>query len=218
MAVQVDQKQAPDWIKWITDYDATRKLFIDNYRALQALRPWVAAKHPELLKQHDAMMKKFQDQFSSIDNLQRVRDQVANFVNGLGIIGNTISTGAQSVVDWVKGAFNLGGYSEDRGLGVIPLIYVAVGLGTATAALLTIAALVKDAYVYSTRLNALKEAEERGATPEQAAAIVNSVLGKPGTSISGDFMGIPFNTIALAAMAIFLGPPIITALTKGNKS
>ncbi len=218
MAVQLDEKQAPDWIKWITDYDATRKLFIDNYRALQTLRPWVAAKHPELLAQHDAMMKKFTDQFTAIDNLQRVRDQVGNFINGLGIIGSTIQTGAKTVSDWVKGVFGLGDGEYD-GLGFVPVVWVAISVGTASAALITIASLIKEAYLYSTRLNALKEAEDRGATPEQAAQIVNSVLGKPGTSVTGNsnFMGIPFNTLALAAMAVFLGPPIINAISKGRK-
>lgn len=215
MAVQLDEKQAPDWIKWITDYDATRKLFVENYRALQELRPWVAAKHPELLKQHDAMMKKFQDQFGAIDNLQHLRDDVAKFISGLGVIGSAIQTGTQSVTDWFKGVFGMG-EADEKGLGFAQVVWVAISLGTAAAALVTIASLVKEAYIYSTRLNALKEAEDRGATPAQAAQIVNSVLGQPGANVSGDFMGIPFNTLALAAIAIFLGPPIINALTKGK--
>lgn len=213
MAVQLDAKQAPDWLKWVTDYDATRKLFLENYWALRDLRPWIAAKHPELLAQHDAMMKKFMDQAPAIDNLQKLRNDVTAFLNGLGIIGSAVQTSAKSTIDWLKGIVGLGG-DDEKGLGVIPLVYVAIGLGTATAALVTIAALIKDAYIYSQRLNALKEAEERGATPEQAAAIVNSVLGKPGSNISGSFMGIPFNTLTLAAVAIFLGPPLLAMLEK----
>lgn len=209
MAVQLDAKQAPSWLKWVTDYDATRKLFLENWHALKNLRPWVAEKHPELLKQHDAMMQKFLDQVPAIDNLQRLRNDVAKFLSGLNVIGGA----AQSTVDWVKGIFNLDGL----GAVIAPVVWVAISIGTASAALATIASLIKEAYIYSTRLNALREAEERGATPEQAAAIVNQVLGKPGASTSGNLLGIPFNTIALAAMAVFLGPPLIKMISEGRK-
>ena len=217
MAVQLDVKQAPSWIQWITDYNTTRKLFLDNWHALKELRPWVAEKHPELLKQHDAMMKKFMDQVPAIDNLERLRIQVEQFLSGAGVIGKAVGdfasgvgSSVQSGMEWLGKRFGLGE------LGLAPVVWVAISVGSAGAALATIASLVKEAYVYSTRLNALKEAEERGATPEQAAAIVNQVLGKPGTSAAGkgNLLGIPFETLALAAVAVFLGPPLLKMISE----
>lgn len=224
MVENVTAQNAPDWISWITNFDNTRKLYLDNWWALKNMRPWVVEKHPELLAQHDAIMQKFLDQVPTIDNLQRVRDQVDNFFRGLGIIGQGVQnvlnfTGIQSGIDWLKGTFGFSGYSKESGLGFVQVIAVAVGIAAATAALITIAKMVTDAGLYSQRLAALKEMEDRGYTPQQAADVVNQVVGAPGTSITpqGDFLGLPVNQLLIGAVALVLGPPIIAAISGRRK-
>lgn len=208
---QLVPDRAPDWINWISNYDNTRALFLKNWHALKDIRPWVATRHPEMLAQHDAIMKRFTDQVPTIDKLAQLRAQVAGWVESIGGTVRTAlnMTGVQAGLDWLKGTSGL------NGLSAIPLVYVAIGLGAAVASIHTIAGMVHDAGLYSQRLEALKAFEEKGYSPEQAASAVNSVLGAPGTSISGrsgDFLGLPVNQLLIGAIALVLGPPIINML------
>lgn len=215
---QLTQVQAPDWLSWVTNYDNTRKLFLDNWWALKNMRPWVAEKHPELLKQHDAIMQKFLDQVPTIDALGQLR---ADVVGWLQSIGATVQaalnfTGIQAGIDWLKGTFGLHGLEpgtiEQNQMGLAPVVWVAISIGTAAASLVAIANMIKDAGLYSQRLAALKELEDRGYTAQQAAGIVNQVVGAPG---SNQFLGLPINELLLGAVALVLGPPIIKAISEG---
>lgn len=218
---QLLPSQAPDWLSWITNYDNTRKLFLDNWWALKNARPWVVEKHPELLKQHDAVMQKFLDAVPTIDGLGQLRATVASWIEG---IGGTIQaalnfTGIQAGIDWLKGTFGFHGMEpgtiESNQMGLAPVVWVAISIGTAAASLLTIANMIKDAGMYSQRLEALKELEARGYTAEQAAGIVNQVVGAP---VSNEFLGLPITQLLFGAMALVLGPPIIKAISEGRKS
>ncbi len=97
----------------------------------------------------------------------------------------------------------------------MPVAWVAVGVGTALAALVVIAKWITDAYTFAQRLNALQAQEAQGLTPQQASQIVNQTLGAPG---SGNFLGIPWSLIAWAAIAVVIGPPVIKAITEARKS
>lgn len=225
MATQLTKAQAPDWLAWVTNYDNTRQLFLDNWWALKNARPWVAAKHPELLKQHDAIMQKFLDQVPTIDALGKLRHDVVGFLEGIGATIQTALnfTGIQAGIDWLKGTFGFHGIEpgtvEQNQLGLVPVVWVAISVTTAAASLVAIANMIKDAGLYSQRLNAMRELEERGYTAEQAAGIVNQVVGAPGTSISGtgaNFLGIPIMPLFIGAAALVLGPPIINAISKGR--
>lgn len=213
MAENLTPDKAPDWIAWITNFDNTRKLFVENYRALKALRPWVAEKHPELLAQHDAIMKKFTDQIPAVDNLTNLRNTVGGWIQAIGgTIQNALNfTGVQAGIDWLKKSFGL------HGLAAVQIVPVAITLVSATAAMIAIAQMIADAGMYSQRLAMIKAFEEKGYTPEQAAAYVNAAVGPPKQPKEDQFLGLPIKELLFGVVAIVLGPPIIKAITEGRK-
>lgn len=214
--VALNPADAPTWLDFVTKFDATYQNFYDNYNALMSLGPWIQTNHPELLDQYNSMLQNGANNAYTLENLKATRDYIYSWLQWLQQGGSDLSTfvssAAQSAYSAVTSALGLGEY--DRGLGFVPVAVAVISASAAIAALVVIAKWITDAYVFAQRLNALQAQEAQGKTPEQAAAIVNSVLGPPA---SNSFLGIPFELIIWGAIAIFLGPPIIRALTSGRR-
>lgn len=222
MPATLETDAAGDWLKWLNNFDAAFKAFVDNRNAMLALRPWVAQNQPKLLPQHDALLKRYADQWGNVQMLAGMRETVAQWIASIPAMANAVKnaitlqfpvvgasmTMVQAGIDAIKKQFGLSEYDDNR-LGFAPIV-VAVGIAGATAIVLTIAALVKDTWEYSQRLNALQSLQAKGMTPDQAAATVNQILGGPADP--NNWMGIPVGTIALAAVAIVLGPPIVAMI------
>jgi hypothetical protein len=215
MAQTLNPSDAPSWYDFIVKFDATYSNFYDNYNALMTLGPWIQTNHPELLAQYTAMLQKGAENAYTLEQLKATRDYVYSWLqwlnSGATDISSFLSSGAQAAYNYAASALGL---SEYEGLGFVPVAVAIVSVTAALAALVVIARWITDAYVFAQRLNALQAQEALGKTPEQAAAIVNSVMGAPA---SNEFLGIPFSLIIWGAIAIFLGPPIIKALTGDRK-
>lgn len=194
---------ANSWLDFVTRFDASYKSFMDNYNGLVMMGPYINSKHPELIPEYDRLVNAGAANYNKLIELKATRDYAYSWLTWL-------QNGAQGVFQWFTDSVGLSGY--DRGLGVIPVAIAIVGIGAATAALVVIAKWIADAYKFAQRLNALQELERQGKTPAEARATIDAAMGPP-TSVIGDLLGIPFNTLIVGALLIFLGPPIISAIT-----
>lgn len=214
MATQLTQANAPSWMQWLTDFDKARKVWLDSWHALKSRLPWIEKNAPHLVASHKAVMQKFLDQVSEIEKWERFRH---NLLQGFAMIGVAVknvadATGVTSAIDWVKGTLGLKGY--DGNLGVAQVVWLAAGIGSALALVAAMASVANDGFKQVTRVDAYKLALERGATPEQAAATVNAVLGQPGQD---QFLGLPIREAIVAAVLIFLGPPLLRTISERRK-
>jgi hypothetical protein len=194
---------APSVIDFLTKFNATYKLFYDNYNALMALGSYIQTKHPELLPEYMALLQRGADHAYTLEQLKATRDSATAWLQW-------VQQGAVGTFNWLRSQVGLG----DGGLGFVPVIIGVVGIAAATTALVAMSYWITDAYKAAQRLNALQAQEAKGLTPEQAARVVNSVLGPPG---SGEFLGIPWTLLLWGGMAIFLGPPLIRMLTHSKE-
>lgn len=216
MAQTLNPADAPSWLDFVTKFDATYGNFYDNYNALMSLGPWIQNNHPELLSQYTTMLQNGSQNAYTLEQLKATRDYVYSWLqwlnSGANDISSFLSSGAQSAYSAITSALGLSEY--ESGLGFVPVAVAVVSVSAGIAALVVIAKWITDAYIFAQRLNALQAQEAQGKTPAEAAAIVNSVFGAPA---SNEFLGIPFTLIIWGAIAIFLGPPIIKALTGPRK-
>lgn len=200
MATTLQPLDAPAWSDFLLKYDAAYRQFMANYNALVELGPYINSQHPELIPQYDALVSAGTDHYNTLLQLDKTRKYVAGWLDWM-------ATGAQQAWDYVKGTIGLEGT-----LG-LPVVAPIIGLAAALAALALITKWIVEAYEFAQRLNALQRLEDQGYTPAQAAAAVNATIGAPRQS-SGNVFGIPFELIIWGAIAIFLGPPIIKAITE----
>ena len=214
MAATLNPADANSWWDFVTKFDATYTTFYDNYNALMALGPYIQTKHPELLSQYMDMLQKGSENANQLEGLKATRDYVYSWLqwlaSGASDVSSFLYSSAQTAYDYAKQALGL----NDTGLGVIPVAIAAISAAAAIAALVVIAKWITDAYVFAQRLNALQDAESKGMTPQAAAAFVDQTLG-PATSPG--LFGIPWTLLIWGAVAIFVGPPIIRALTDGRR-
>lgn len=208
MAV-LNPADAPTWYDFVTKFDATYNSFYDNYNALMALGPYIQTKHPELLPQYMAMLQSGAVNADKLEGLKATRDYVWSWLQwlqtGASDASGFVTGAAQGAYDWAKRQLGLGE------MGIVPVAVAVIGVSAAIAALVVIAGWITDAYVFAQRLNALQDLENRGKTPEEAAAIVNQTLGPPGST--SNFLGIPWSLLIWGAMALVFGPPLIKAIT-----
>lgn len=231
MAQILNQADAPAWYDFVLNFDDTYNRFYDNYNALMYLGPYVQSNHPELLPLYNDMLQRGSESAYKLEELKATRDYVYSWLqwlqSGVGNITNFVSSGAQSIYDAAKAALGLSGLQgfncnpnpnnrplQLSGLGVVPVAVAIVGIAAATVALVAIGKWITDAYVFAQRLNALQEQEAKGASPQQAAQIVNATMGPPSSS---EFLGIPWNMLIFAAIAVFVGPPLINAIADNNQ-
>lgn len=201
MAYELKNAEAPNWISWVTDFDKAAKNFLDSWHYLKSTRPWVIANAPQLLAQHDKLMQEFLKQAPMLDQLAGIRSTVISWLNS---IGNFF----RPAVDWVKGTFGLG----DAGLGIAPVVWIGLSLAAASGALVTVSGLIAQANEHDKRLRLAADAIARGATPEQAAATVNAIMGKPASEREQTFLGLPVQTLVWGVAAVVIVPPLLQLL------
>jgi hypothetical protein len=214
MAVALNPADAPSWYDFITKFDATYASFYDNYNALMYLGPYIQNSHPELLSQYNAMLQAGAVNADQLEGLKATRDYVYSWLQwletGAGDAAGFVGSAAQSAYDWAKRQLGLGE------MGIIPVAVAVIGVSAAIAALVLIASWITDAYVFAQRLNALQAQEAKGLTPQQAADVVNQALGPPSAATS-NFLGIPWALLIWGGIALVFGPPILRAITSGDR-
>lgn len=218
MADQLTPQNAPDWIAWVTDFDKTRKVWLDSWWALKSRLPWIEKNAPHLLAQHKAVMQKFLDQVPQIEAMERFRH---NLFQGFAMIGQTVQnvadfTGITAGINWLRGTFGLSEYEKERSqnLGAGQVVWLGVSIASAIALLTAMAGVANEGFKQITRVDAYKLAIEKGASPQQAAAAVNAALGQPN---DGQFLGLPIREALLAAVLIMVGPPLLRTISEGRK-
>jgi hypothetical protein len=197
----LQEQDAPEWYDFVVDFDNTYNSFMTNYDALLKLGP-VVARNPGLFPDYDSLVNRGADLYNQLNRLKATRDYAASWLNW-------VQSGATGVFNYIGRAVGL------QGLGVAPILAIA-GLASATAVLIAAGSYIADLIKFSQRSNLAMQLEATGKyTPAQIAEMVTGTFGKPPT---GGLFGLDFNWIIYAALAIYLGPPIIAALTsKGNR-
>lgn len=204
MSVELNTADAPQWYKFVTDFDAAYGQFYDNYNALMNIGPWIQTKHPELLGTYNQLLQEGSDVAYKLEQLKATRDYVYSWLqwawSGVSDIGSFLSSGAQSAYDYAKQAL---------GLGAVPVAVVVVGIAAATAVIIAAESWIGRTYEFAQRTNFIMQQEATGVSPEQASALANNQFGAPP---SNEFLGIPWTLLVWGAIAIFLGPPILKAI------
>lgn len=175
---------APSWSKFITDFDATKRLFDDNYRGLLAQRNFIVTKHPEELPVYNKMVNEAAGHKATLDKLAAIKATVSGWLNS------------------VRGIFASG--LTAIGLGELGFIPVIIGVAAAATALATIGYWIKDAYQFSRRLNELQRLEAQGISPAEASRIVDRTIGRTGAS----FFGIDIKWLVIGGALLFFGPAL----------
>lgn len=181
----LEVKDAPSWTKFVTDFDATKRLFDDNFAGLLASGNFIRSKHPEELPVYNKMVAEGQKHQRTLNTLANIKSTVSGW---LGTIG---------------GFFSRNNYFGD--LGLVPVIW---GIAAATTALAAIGYWVKDAFQFSRRLNELQRLEAQGISPGEASRIVNRTLGTTGARL----FGIDIRWLIAGGALLFFGPALMRLL------
>ena len=184
MSEALKEQDAPSWVKFVTNFDETAKLFSDNYEGLKAQRTYIERSHPDLLPKYNELMEAAKKHSSVINYLRRIRSTVGGW---LGTIGRTVGLGE---------------------MGALPIVPIAVI--SASTALVAISKWVKDAFVFSRRLNELRRLEGQGLTPKQASDIVNKTLGPAENFL----FGINLKWVVAAGIGLLLLPSLIASFRR----
>lgn len=229
MAAELQEADAGSWWDWITNYDATLASFNQQYTTLLQQKTYVQTKHPELAAQYNDLVSRAQSNLQKLNELKATRDYVYSWLDWLGggiqSGANFLTSAASNTYNYIMSSLGLSGLA---GLGIAPV--VAIGVTAAAAALVVIGYWIKDAYAFNQRLSALQQQEAAliasGVPAAQAAtqaqAIVDNTLGPaPGSaaSINSNLLGIPWTWLITGAVVVFLGPPLIEAVSgKGKRA
>lgn len=197
MAEVLAPQDAPTVLEFVTDFDNTYNSFMTNYDALLKVGP-IVARYPEIIPpaEYDRLVNEGAAHYNKLNQLKATRDYAASWLDWF-------YKGAQGIFNWFGSTVGL------NGLGIIPLL---IPIGAAVAALAIIGYYVSDLIKLSQRTNLILKLESEGRPAAEITSIVNGSLGKMSTNL----LGIPFELIIYGLVAIFLGPPIIRALTGGR--
>lgn len=202
---------APSWYDFITKFDNAYNAFYTNYQGLMAQGPYIQQNHPELLGWYETELQNASNAAYKLEQLKSLRDTVAGWLNEIGYAIGQLESYASGLYSSAMQAIGLQGLG---GLG--QAVTIGITVAAALAALAVIVSAINQMYNDAQRINALKDAEANGATPQQAAALVAQTFGAPGAS-SGTLFGFPISLMIWGAIAIILGPPLIKAFTEGRR-
>ncbi len=215
--------QATAWYNVIGQFNNVFDNFNTNYHALLQQANYVYTQHPELKSTYDNLVNTGSKNWTDLYNIKTDIATVQQWLSGaLTTVENTASNVASSVSSSVSSAITsaenwynntFGDLPPQRsGLGIIPVL---ITIAVVAAAIAAATIWLTDAYKFSQRLKALQTAEDKGATPAQAAAIVNQTLGPPGSS--GTIFGINVTWVMVGAGILILLPAIVPWIRKKLK-
>lgn len=228
MAAELQEADAGSWWDWITNYDQTLAQFNQQYTALMNQRAYVQNQHPELAPQYNDLVNRAQSNLAKLNELKATRDYVYSWLDwiggGLQSGANFLTSAASNTYNYLLSSLGLGGLGA---MGIAPV--VAISVAAAAAVLVVVGYWIKDAYAFNQRLAALQQQEQAliasGVPAAQAAtqaqAIVDNTLGPaPGSaaSINSNLLGIPWTWLITGAVVVFLGPPLIEAVSGKGKN
>lgn len=169
----------------ITDFKAKAREFWTLWERLESREMEVANQSPDIKRQYAELLTRGENIRTKVEWITGLIDKAANAY--------------ADVKDWLTDTFGLGdlSYNQVAGLGVIPLIPVAI-IGASVAA---IGYWIKDAYQFNAKLDEIKRLERRGIPPDQAARIVERTFGSKGLFGGAGNIILP---LALGAGVLFL--------------
>lgn len=188
------------WVQALTDFDGTFRTVKQNLDGLTMLRAQAASWPPALRAEHDALYRKGRTVYDRLLKLKATRDTVRAWLAKLGSLA--------------KSALGLGQ------LGVLPVIYVAAGLGAFIAAIAAARSFLSDSQGFARRYQTLNETAARliaaGVSPadayERAAGVAGRVAGEadePG--VIEKFGMRALLVVGLIAAAYFVLPRLLPA-------
>lgn len=238
MATQtLNPDDSGSWLQWVSDFDNTYQQFHANFDALSSpdMADYISSQHPELVGTYNDLVARGNTHAATLDKLKATRDYVWSWLQwlntGLQSGIDFVSSSAQSAYDAAKSFFGLGAVPRAvlvrnglHGLGIVPA--VVIGVAAAAAALVVIGYWIHDAYMFAQRVNALKQQEDffrsQGMSADQAATAaqraVDNTLGPASAAAGNNLLGIPWNLVITGAVLVFLGPPIVEALSGGRRA
>lgn len=220
--------QATAWYNVIGQFNDLFDKFNTNYHALIQQANYVYTQHPELKTTFDDLVNRGSSEWTTLYNMKNDISTVQQWLSGAltsvenvasnvyGTVSSNVQSAVQSAENWYSSTFGEIRPRNNRtmnGLGIIPVL---ITIGVVSAALAVAAVWLSDAYTFSQRLKALQSAEDKGATPAQAAAMVNQTLGPPSSS-SGTLFGINVKWLVIGGIAIFLLPVIVPLFRNRKK-
>ncbi len=184
---ELNPADAPSWFDFVTNFDATKKAFDDNYTALLQVGPQID-RYPGLRAQWEKLVSEGTDHYNTLQKLQTTRDYAASWLNWL-------QSGAKGIFSFL----GFEGFGNDGALG-FPVAIAIVGIGVAVAALTAISYWIANAYELAQRLNqqtaiadAILKQNPNISVDEaysQAAGHINAVMGAPSKGLFGDLSAI----------------------------
>ena len=193
MAQIATQQDAQSWYSVITDFPNYWENLQKNFKGLLAQGGYIATKHPELRPQFDSMVRDGAELYKKMAGIEKT---IATIKNSWGVF-----TG------WLQGAVGM------SGLGVLPIIPIAITAAATGSTLYLVGQWLTKAAEMAARIDMYKSEESKGLSPEQAASNVDRVLGKPS---GGTIFGFPIKWLVIGAIAL-MAMPTILPLLKGRK-
>ena len=223
-AVTVTDQDVANWTDFLKDFPGAYKAFMDNRSGLLKQADYIRSQPADIQQAYAELVARADAIAPKLAELKGVYDSVSGFFSK---IGSGVSSVYQSAVDstsqaieaaagWIASARRALGLGE---LGIAPIV-IAVGAAAALAVLGAVTKWVADAFMFSKRLDAMRELQNRGYSPSEAADAVNSVLGKPGDK-PGTIEKAVTSLLWVAGIGVTLwlfGPKIRAALSGGRRN
>lgn len=207
----LNPSDASRWEKFVADYDRVSASFATNFANLQKLGAYVRAKHPERVAGYNALVARGAQLQATLATLRNVRTSVVDWLTttgrNFGIGANAIGNAASDAWNWLR---------QTTGLGAVPIIVGVAGVAAAAAVVAAASKWIVDCVREMNALNAMYRLEQSGATPEQAAQSVRSVLGATAEN-GGSFLGLPWKWIIIGGIVIVVAPPVLKMISERRK-
>lgn len=191
MAQIATQQEAQSWYSVVTDFPNYWVNLQKNFQGLLAQSDYIITKHPELRAQYDQMVREGSELYQRMFNLNETV--------------NSIKSNWNAFTGWLQSAVGM------SGLGILPVIPVAIGAAAAASTLYLVGQWLSKAAEMAKRIDLYKSEEAKGLSPQQAAANVDMVLGKPS---EGTFFGLPIKWLVIGGIALFALPVILPMFRK----
>ncbi len=153
-SISTEQKTA------IGGFKAKAKMFWQLWTKLDGQQDIVARQSPYMQGEYKDLMERGTSIRNKIEWTTGLIDKAASAYS--------------SVKDWISSQFN--GVDDDQGMGIIPIIPIAI----IAASISAMGYWISDAYKFSKKLAEIQRLENRGLTSEKAAEVVERTLASKG--------------------------------------